>query len=339
MQVEASLEAAVLGWVATHPQGGSGRPLVEVLAHELGLDPNPDTLDGLAAVLVALERDERIVLDGPVDAAVEVAPLDLTRSGDAIGTVAAEGPPRIAAYSEVASAARHVQLNWALRALRDRTDPATGQGELDLRQVVGPLGLNPKDVRHDLESLGLLRRLRRAAGQEPEVWWVDRNSAVTPAALDELEQPAPPPAPAASPRPRAAPARAAPSDLAPIVDSLSRLEPRLGQSITQLLEAAESLRAMAVSQSQLLREQTQELATLRQECDRLLREVADLRRDNWSLRRGSARSRAADELSAEAANFGAAERRVARTGAEIDDKLRRVTRALQDADSVPDDGE
>jgi hypothetical protein len=270
---------------------------------------------------------------------MDVAPVDLARAGDAAGAGAAGAPPRIAAYSEVASAPRHVQLNWALRALRDQTDPATGQGEVDLRQVIGGLGLTPKDVRHDLESLGLLRRVRRAAGQEPEVWWVDRNTTVTPAALDELEQPAPPPTPAASPRPRGAPARTAPSDLAPIVDSLSRLEPRFGQSVAQLLDAAESLRAMAVSQSQLLREQTQELATLRQECDRLLREVAELRRDNWTLRRGSARSPAAEELSAEAGSFAAAERRVARTGAEIDDKLRRVTRALQDADTLPDDAE
>ena len=70
MQVEASLEAAVLGWVATHHQGGAaqrpGRPLVEVLAHELGLEPNPDTLDRLAAALATLEREERIVLDAAV---------------------------------------------------------------------------------------------------------------------------------------------------------------------------------------------------------------------------------------------------------------------------------
>jgi hypothetical protein len=345
--VEASLEAAILGWVATHPQGGgerSGRPLVEVLAHELGLEPNPDTLDRLAAALAKLEREERIVLDAAVPAAVDVAPLDLLGTADRGEDPAGAAPaPRIEAYSELERAPWHVQLNWALRTLRDQTDPRTGEGEVELRHAVARLGLNPKDVRHALEILGVLRRVRRASEQGPEVWWVDPKATVSKAALEEL-QPAPPPQPVASQRRSPVPARSALADLAPIVDALTRLEPRLGQLINELVDAAESLRGMALSQSQLLREQTQEINALRQECDRLFREVADLRQDNWSLRRSSSRSPAADELSAEAASLGAAERRFARTGTEIDDKLRRVTRTMQEVshhqpDDVDDDPE
>ena len=343
MQVEAPLEAAVLGWVATHRQGGAGqrpgRPVVEVLAHELGLEPNPDTLDRLAAALAALEREERIVLDAAASTAVEVAPLDLGNPPtDREEPAGAAPPPRIETYSELSSAPWHVQLNWALRALRDQTDPQTGEGKVELRATVARLGLNPRDVRHALESLGLLRRVRRTCGQESEVWWVDPHATVTEAALAELHQPAPPPPPpVAPPRRSPTPAGSARTDLAPIVDALTRLEPRLARSISELVDAAESLRRMALSQSQLLREQTQDIAALRRECDRLFREVADLRQDNWSLRRTSSRSPAADELSAEAASLGAAERRFARTAAEIDDKLRRVTRTLRETGTQPDE--
>lgn len=343
MQVEASLEAAILGWVATHRQDGgerSGAPLVEVLAHELALEPNPDILDQVAAALAKLEWEERIVLDGPVPVAMEVAPLDLPEParGEA-DRVEGAPAPRIASYSGLATAPWHVQLNWASRALREQTDPRTGEGSLQLRETVAGLGLNPKDVRHALERLGLLRRVGRAAEQEPEVWWVDPNGTVTEAALDELHEPAPQSQPVAPQRPSSAPAGSARTDLGPIVDALTRLEPRLAQLVNELVDAAESLRGMALAQSQLLREQTQEIGALRRECDRLFREVADLRQDNWSLRRTSSRSPAADELSREAASLGAAERRFARTGAEIDDKLRRVTRALREAGTQSGDAD
>jgi hypothetical protein len=57
------------------------------------------------------------------------------------------------------------------------------------------------------------------------------------------------------------------------------------------------------------------------------------------LRRSSGRGPAADDLSAEAARLGAAERRFARTGTEIDDKLHRVTRTLHEASDQPDDAD
>src|SRR5512134_480254 len=113
MQVEASLEAAILGWVATHRQDGgerSGAPLVEVLAHELALEPNPDILDQVAAALAKLEWEERIVLDGPVPVAMEMAPLDLPEParGEA-DRVEGAPAPRIASYSGLATAPSHVQ--------------------------------------------------------------------------------------------------------------------------------------------------------------------------------------------------------------------------------------
>lgn len=348
MQVEAPLEAAILGWVATHRQRGGDerprRPLVEVLAHDLGLEPNPDVLDGLAAALGKLERQERIVLDAAVPEATDVAPLDLDGGPDGGDeSRAAAPPPRIESYSGLSTAPWQVQLNWALRALRGQTDPLTGEGEVELRDSVARLGLNPKDVRHALEGLGLLRRAGRPSAQGPEVWWVDQHGVVTEAALDQLRQPAPAPpvAPQASPvapepAPQPGPARSA-TDLAPIVDALTRLEPRFGQLVNELVDAAESVRRMAVSQSQLLREQTQQISVLRQECDRLFREVADLRQTNRTLRRSS-RAPEADDLADEAASLGAAERRFARTGAEIDDKLRRVGRALRGPDAGTDPG-
>lgn len=169
------------------------------------------------------------------------------------------------------------------------------------------------------------------------MWWVDPNAMITEASLEEPRAPAPQPQPVAPQRPSPRPVGSARTDLAPLVEALTRLEPRLGQLVNELVDAAESLRRMALAQSHLLQEQTQEIDALRRECDRLFREVADLRQDNWSLRRSSSRSPAADELAAEAASLGAVKRRVARTGAEIDDKLRRVTRALRKAGNPPDD--
>lgn len=334
MNVEASLEAAILGWVATHPERRAGperaRPLVEVLADEFGLEPNPETLDELAWTLARLEAQERIVLDAPVVDAVDVAPLDLQspRTG---GQTPGLPPPRVSAYGGLATAPFHVQLNWVLRVLRDRADPETGRAELDFRRTVQQLGLNPKDVRHALEDLRVVRHVGKGPGPDAETWWVDGTTRVTAAMLRDLRQPASPPAPppAVTPERPTQPAALPPlADLTPLVDSLGRLEARFEPLIQQLVQAAESVHSMALSQAALLREQSQQIETLQEERARLLREAGELRRDNWLLKSGS--SPAADELSEQAGRLQAAERRAASTGAEIDDKLRRVTRTLRE---------
>ena len=333
MELDASMEAGILGWVATHPEGtaglGHGRPLIEVLADELGLEPNPDTLDRLADALATLEREERIVLDAAVDEAREVAPLDLARPRPAGAEPAGTTPrPRVERYSDLAGAPWHVQLNWAIRRLAEQTDPGSGLGEIDLRHAVTDLGLNPKDVRHDLEGLGLLRRVG-PTGQGPQVWWVDGDATVTATAVAKLRAPTPAPAPE-TPQPAAQrPARTQMPDLGPIVDSLTRLEPRLGQLIKELVDAAEGLNRMALSQGQLLREMTQEIEALRQDRETLMREVAELRRDNWTAR-ASSRVPAAEELSAQAATLRTAQSKLSGAGTEISDKMRRVSRNLRD---------
>jgi hypothetical protein len=341
VELDASLEAGILGWVATHPEGaagrGQGRPLIEVLASELGLEPNPDTLDRLADALATLEREERIVLDGPVGEAREVAPLDLARPRADTGEPTATGArPRVERYTGLADAPWHVQLNWVIRRLAAQTDPSSGEGELDLRTAVAELGLNPKDVRHDLEALGLLHRVG-SGGQGPQVWWVDADATVTAAAVAGLRAPAP--VPTEAPQPQAArPARSHLPDLGPIADSLTRLEPRLSQLIKELVDAAESLNRMALSQSQLLREMTQEIEALRQDRETLMREVAELRRGSWTARTGAARVPAAEELSAEAAALRTAQAKLSGASTEISDKMRRVGRNLRDAQADEDGG-
>ncbi len=338
VRVETTLQAAVLGWAATRssrpPGDRPGRPLVEVLAADLGLDPDPQTLDALAATLAALERAERILLDGPVGTARELAPLDLSAESDA---PAVEPAARITAYSQLDTAARHVQLNWALRALRARTDPDTGLGELDFRATVANLDLNPKDVRHALETLGLLRR---PGGTGPETWWVDPEAHVTADQLAEAERAAmtPPEPPPESPRVEAAAppvaGRALLADLAPVVESLTRLEPRLVELIHQLIEAAESLQTMAATQAHQLREQTQEIEALRQDRERILRDASNLRQEMWTLKHRPTRNPEAEELTAEAAKLRAAERRFAGTASEITDKVRRVNRGLDEVGEI-----
>lgn len=333
VRVETTLQAAVLGWAATRssraPGDRPGQPLVEVLAADLGLDPDPPTLDALAATLAALERAERILLDGPVGTALELAPLDLAAESDAPAVPAAP----ISAYSQLDTAARHVQLNWALRGLRAQTDPDTGLGELDFRATVADLDLNPKDVRHALETLGLLRR---SDGTGPETWWVDPQANVTAGQLAEAERAAvtPPEPPPESPRVEAAAppvaGRALLADLAPVVESLTRLEPRLVELIHQLVEAAESLHAMAGTQAHQLREQTQEIEALRQDRERILRDASNLRQEMWTLKHRPTRNPEAEELSAEAGRLRAAERRFAGTASEITDKVRRVNRGLDE---------
>lgn len=338
MHVDTSLEAAVLGWVATRsPRRANDRPgvpLIEVLAADLGLDPDPATLDALAATLTSLEAQERVVLDGPVETAADLAPLDLSAAAAPEPAGPSDGrPPHITTYSQLDEAARHVQLNWALRALRDQTDPATGVGTLDLRQTVTELGLNPKDVRHDLEGLGLLRK---ASGGEAigESWWVDPEQTVTVAALEEAERSDLPEADAVpaeiTPDPAPVQARPLPADLGPLMESLARLEPRLVELVSQLVEAAESLHAMAGSQAHLLRELTSEIEALRKERDRMLRDASSLRQEIWTLKRTSTRNEGAEELTAEAARLRAAERRFAGTAGEVTDKVRRVQRSLEE---------
>ena len=340
VQVETSLEAAVLGWLATRAESGPGirpgAPLVEVLAADLGLDANPGTLDALAATLARLERQERILLDAPVAAAQDLAPLDLAGGTVADPGAAEEGTsPRISTYTQLATAARHVQLNWALRALRAQTDPGTGVGELDFRGTVADLELNPKDVRHALETLGLLRRAAGAGAGSPELWWVDADATVTAEAVQELERPVmtqPEVRPAQIPVPLPpVPTRPLLADLGPVVDSLVRLEPRLVDLIHELVEAAESLHTMAGTQAHLLREQTQEIESLRQDRERLTRDASGLRQEIWTMKRAGTRSPEAEELTAEAAKLRGAERRFAGTASEITDKVRRVNRGLDEA--------
>ena len=342
MELDASLEAGILGWVATHPEGvagrGQGRPLIEVLAAELGLEPNPDTLDRLADALATLEREERIVLDGPVVEAHEVAPLDLARPRPDTGEPTVTGArPRVERYTGLADAPWHVQLNWVLRWLAAQTDPSSGEGEIDLRAAVTELGLNPKDVRHDLEALGLLHRIG-SGGQGAQVWWVDADATVTAAAVAKLRAPAPVASTEAPHPPTARPARPQLPDLGPIVDSLTRLEPRLSQLIKELVDAAESLSRMALSQSQLLREMTQEIDALRQDRETLMREVAELRRGSWTARTGGGRVPAAEDLSAEAAALRTAQAKLSGAGTEISDKMRRVGRNLRDAQADEEGG-
>lgn len=337
VRVATTLEAAVLGWAATRAATGerTGRPLVEVLAADLGLDPDPATLDAVAATLVALERAERIVLDGPVATAKELAPLDLASADTGPGEPAAT--TSIASYSQLDSAPRHVQLNWALRALRAATDPGTGLGEFDFRFIVAELDLNPKDVRHALESLGLLRR---PSGAGPETWWVDPQGSVTAAGLASTERSAvtpPPESPPEAARVEAvAPAagRSLIADLAPVVESLTRLEPRLAELIHQMVAAAESLHTMAGTQAHLLREQTQEIEALRQDRERMLRDASALRQEIWTMKHRGTRNPEAEELTAEAAKLRAAERRFAGTGSEITDKVRRVNRGLDEVGEI-----
>ncbi|MEP6464142.1 MAG: hypothetical protein ABJC62_12165 [Frankiaceae bacterium] len=343
MQVDTSLEAAVVGWVATRSADGGlgepkGQPLVEVLAEDLGLDANPATLDALAATLLGLERDERIVLDGPVATATDLAPLDLaTGGGPSVGVDRPAPSARIATYSKLSSAPRHVQLNWALRALRAGTDPG-GSGEFDFRSTIAALELNPKDVRHPLEALGHLRKEAGASGAE--AWWVDPGATVTAADLDELGRqeriPPPPPEPPDPPPAESGPSapagsRALLADLGPVVESLTKLEPRLVDLIHQLVEAAESMHGMAGTQAQLLREQVSEIEALRQDRERLVRDAANLRQEMWNLKHRNARSPEAEELSAEASRLRAAERRFAGTASEVTDKVRRVNRGLDEA--------
>ncbi|MGZ4617924.1 MAG: hypothetical protein ACXV3F_04225 [Frankiaceae bacterium] len=342
MELEASMEAGILGWVATHPEGaagrGQGRPLIEVLAAELGLEPNPETLDQLASALATLEREERIVLDGPVVEAREVAPLDLARPRPDAGEPTVAGArPQVQRYTGLADAPWHVQLNWAIRQLAAQADPASGEGEIDLRTTVTELGLNPKDVRHDLEALGLLHRVG-SGGQGPQVWWVDADATVTAAAVGKLRAPAPAPSTGAPQPPAARPARTHLPDLGPVLDSLTRLEPRLSQLIKELVDAAESLNRMALSQSQLLREMTQEIEALRQDRDTLMREVAELRRGNWTARTGAGRVPAAEGLSAEAAALRTAQAKLSGAGTEISDKMRRAGRSLRDVQADEDGG-
>lgn len=344
MQVETSIEAAVLGWAATRAEGGTrgraGLSLIEVLAADLGLDPNPATLDELAATLAALERQERIVLDGPVAVATDLAPLDLAGAAPRdSGSSEAILSPRIAAYSLLAEAPWHVQLNWVLRALRDQTDPLTGIGGLDFRQTIAELELNPKDVRHALETLGLLHKAAGDGATGAESWWVDPEATVTAEALLELqemeramEQPdSPPPS-----EPPAVTPRALPADLGPLMDSLAKLEPRLVELLHQMVEAAESLHAMAGTQAQLLGDQTQEIEALRHDRERLLRDASDLRQEMWTLKRSSTRGEAAESLTAEAAKLRAAEHRFASTASEVTDKVRRVQRGLDELSATED---
>lgn len=342
VQVETTVEAAVLGWVATRSESGTGerhgQPLIEILAEDLGLDPDPATLDELAATLLALERDERIVLDGPVETAADLAPLDLAGGGAAPTTSQSRPLPSIDAYSKLAAAPQHVQLNWALRALRARTDPQTATGEFDFRSTVTDLELNPKDVRHDLEMLGCIRKPSGASTLGTETWWVDPDATVTAADLETARQamtaPPTPPATAApvdSGTPGHAGNRGLLADLGPVMESLSKLEPRLVDLIHQLVEAAESMQTMAGTQAQLLREQVSEIESLRQDRERLVRDAAALRQEMWNLKHRNARSPEAEELSAEASRLRAAERRFAGTASEVTDKVRRVNRGLDDA--------
>jgi hypothetical protein len=351
VHVEISLEAAVLGWLATRRESGPsdrpGPPLIEVLAADLGLDPNPATLDALATILATLEHEERIVLDGPVASARDLAPLDLVGDVRSNARPAPARPaPRITTYSEVASAPRHVQLNWALRALRDQTELGTGFGELDFRHTIAELGLNPKDVRHALETMRLLRRTAGAGPDGQETWWVDQHAIVTEAAVAELERPpmteeeSVPLENVASENPAArppAPVRPLLGDLGPVVDSLVRLEPRLVDLIHQLVAAAESLHTMARSQAHLLHEQTQEIEALREDRQQLRRDASDLRQEIWTLKRSGTRSPAAEELAGEAAKLRAADRRFAGTATEIADKVRRVNRGLGEIATEGDD--
>ena len=334
MELDASMEAGILGWVATHPEGaaglGHGRPLIEVLADELGLEPNPDTLDRLADAFA----DSR--------AGGTHRPGRRGRRG-ARGRPARPCPPtpgrrvRRPCHPAAAGAALHRPCRCALARAAELGDPAARRADRPrLRtgrdrpsHTVTELGLNPKDVRHDLEALGLLRRVgptgraRRCGGWTP-----------TPPSRRRPWRSCGRPLPRRPRRPRnpgcTAPARTQMPDLGPIVDSLTRLEPRLSQLIKELVDAAESLNRMALSQGQLLREMTQEIEALRQDRETLMREVAELRRGNWTARTSPAASLRQRSCQRKPRRCGRRRPSSPGPGTEISDKMRRVGRSLRD---------